>query len=223
MAATTNRAGIRDAIEAKTTARTHFRGICVAAYHCGGIVSRPPSARRRARRIRDAILPADRARLSAQVCDRARRLLAAAGADTVMVYVSFRSEVETNRLIVELRRTHRVAAPRVVAAGTMDAMLLGGQLVRSRLGILEPPATGEMVEPESIDAVLVPGLAFDSEGYRLGYGGGYYDRFLARYARALRIGLAFEAQMVESVRPHIRDQPLDHIVTERRVIDAGRR
>ena len=181
------------------------------------------SLRRRARRIRDAIPAAQRARLSAQVCARARRLLAGTDADTVMVYVSFRSEVETNRLIVELRRTHRVAAPRVVAAGTMDAMLLGGQLVRSRLGILEPPATGEMVEPESIDAVLVPGLAFDSEGYRLGYGGGYYDRFLARCARALRIGLAFEAQMVESVRPHIRDQPLDHIVTERRVIDAGRR
>jgi len=180
--------------------------------------------RGRARRIRDAIPPADRARLSAQVCARAQQLLADAGANTVMVYVSFRSEVETAALIAELRRTHRVAAPRVVAAGVMDAMLLDTQpLVRSRLGVMEPPATAALVEPESIDAVLVPGLAFDGDGYRLGYGGGYYDRFLARCSRALRIGLAFEAQMVESVRPHRRDQPLEHIVTERRTIDAGHR
>ena len=180
--------------------------------------------RKRARRIRDAVPPADRARLSARICGRARTLLTAAGAHTVMVYVSFRSEVETAGLIDELRRTHRVAAPRVADAGCMDAMLLAGTpLVRGRLGILEPPATAAVVEPASIDAVLVPGLAFDPAGYRLGYGGGYYDRFLVGCARALRIGLAFEAQMVDSVRPHAHDQPLDHIVTERRVIDAGLR
>ena len=84
------------------------------------------SLRGRARRIRDAVPPADRARLSARICGRARTLLTAAGAHTVMVYVSFRSEVETAGLIDELRRTHRVAAPRVADAGCMDAMLLGG-------------------------------------------------------------------------------------------------
>ena len=182
------------------------------------------SLRRRARRIRDGIPAAERARLSAQVCAAARRLLEDAAGDTVMVYVSCRSEVGTAALIAELRRTHRVAAPRVAAAGRMEAMLLDTQpLVRSRLGIMEPPATAALVEPASIDAVLVPGLAFDAHGYRLGYGGGYYDRFLTRCARALRIGLAFETQMVDSVRPHARDQPLDHVVTERRVVDAGRR
>ncbi|MDD9989643.1 MAG: 5-formyltetrahydrofolate cyclo-ligase [Spirochaetaceae bacterium] len=182
------------------------------------------SLRGRARRTRDAIPAAERARLSAQVCARARSLLEAAGADTVLVYVSFRSEVETAGLIAELRRTHRVAAPRVAASGRMEAMLLSDQpLVRSRLGIMEPPPTAAPVEPASIDAVLVPGLAFDTDGFRLGYGGGYYDRFLARCPRALRIGLAFEPQIVESVRPHAHDQPLHHIVTERRVIDAVRR
>ena len=180
--------------------------------------------RKRARRIRDAIPAAERMRLSAQVCARALRLLAGTDANTVMVYVSFRSEVETAGLIDELRRTHRVAAPRVADAGCMDAMLLAGKpLVRSRLGILEPPATAAVAEPASIDAVLVPGLAFDPAGYRLGYGGGYYDRFLARCAGALRIGLAFEAQMVDSALPQSRDQPLRHIVTERRVIDTAHR
>lgn len=180
--------------------------------------------RRWARRIRDAIPAGDRAQLSPQVCTRAQLLLAGTDTETVMIYVNFRSEVATIGLISELRLTHQVAAPRVTAPEFMDAMLITGQpLVRSRLGIMEPPATATLVEPDSIDAVLVPGLAFDPKGYRLGYGGGYYDRFLARCSRALRIGLAFDSQIVDSVRPHSRDQPLDLLVTERRVIDTGRR
>ena len=177
------------------------------------------SLRRRARRIRDAIPAAERARLSAQVCARARSLLEAAGAGTVLVYVSFRSEVETAGLIDELRRTHRVAAPRVAAAGRMEAMLLDTQpLVRSRLGILEPPATAAVVDPASIDAVLAPGLAFDPAGYRLGYGGGYYDRSLSALRQTrptVAVGLAYTEQLMQGLPREEHDEPLDWIVTER--------
>ena len=194
------------------------------AQDSGRIAGCRAGLRARARRIRDAIPAADRARLSAQACARVRRLLAAAGADTVMVYLSFRSEVETGELIRSLRRSHRLAAPRIVAAGVMEAALLtGGAPVRSRLGVMEPPATAATVEPQAIDAVLAPGLAFDADGFRLGYGGGYYDRFLRRCTRALRVGLAFEAQVIDSVQPRAWDLPVHHVVTERRVIDPGRR
>ena len=181
--------------------------------------------RRHARRIRNAIPAADRARFSGRICARTQRLLASTGAGTVMVYVSFRSEVQTAGLIRDLRGSHRLAAPRLDADGrAMQARLLTDQaLVRADFGMLEPPATAAVVDPEAIDAVLVPGLAFDTEGFRLGYGGGYYDGFLPRCPQALRIGLAFEAQLVDTVEPHAWDEPLHHIVTERRVIDVGRR
>lgn len=181
--------------------------------------------RRQARRIRDAIPAAERARFSREICTRARRLLAASGTTgTVMVYLSFRREVDTEGLIDALRPSHRLAAPRLEANGeTMQARLLADQpLVRAAFGMLEPPASAPVVEPASIDAVLVPGLAFDANGFRLGYGGGYYDGFLPRCPQALRIGLAFEAQLVDSVDPHAWDEPLHHIVTERRVISVDR-
>ena len=179
--------------------------------------------RRHARRIRDEIPAVDRARFSDEICARVLRILATNDVVTVMGYVSFRSEVQTAGLIDELRVSHRLAAPRLDADGRgMKARILTGEpLVRASFGMLEPPATATVVDPELIDAVLVPGLAFDLEGHRLGYGGGYYDRFLTHCLRALRIGLAFDSQIVDSVIPHACDQRLDVIVTDQRVIDTG--
>lgn len=76
-----------------------------------------------------------------------------------------------------------------------------------------------LFEPSKIDVVILPGSVFDLNGGRLGYGGGYYDRFLANGApQALRIGLAYEMQLVDEVPVMAHDQPLDYLVTEKRVI-----
>ena len=74
--------------------------------------------------------------------------------------------------------------------------------------------------PEEIDLIVIPGLAFDQNGYRIGYGGGYYDRFLARCPQALSVGLAYEMQILECVFPAEWDVPLHRIITEDRLISC---
>ena len=86
--------------------------------------------------------------------------------------------------------------------------------------IPEPdPARATLVPPEKIDIAVIPGSVFDIYGGRLGYGGGYYDRFLVNDApQALRIGFAFEQQLVDRVPLEPHDQPLDILITEKRTV-----
>lgn len=89
------------------------------------------------------------------------------------------------------------------------------QLETVYFGLQEPvPTLCPVYEPNSIDLMLVPGLIFDLNGYRIGYGGGYYDRYLATYANQT-VALATEAQLVESVPFEEYDVPVNHIVTEK--------
>jgi len=77
------------------------------------------------------------------------------------------------------------------------------------------------VPREEIDVVLIPAVAFDRQGRRVGYGGGYYDRFLPEIPRAARIGAAFACQIVAEIPPDPHDVPADWIVTEDELIVAG--
>jgi 5-formyltetrahydrofolate cyclo-ligase len=95
-------------------------------------------------------------------------------------------------------------------------------LVPSTYGPKEP-AHRVAVEPDAVDVVVAPGLAFDRRGHRLGYGGGHYDRYLRRLgAAALRAGIAFSEQLVEEVPVEARDELLDVLVTDAEVIDLRR-
>ncbi len=97
----------------------------------------------------------------------------------------------------------------------------GDSLVPAGFGTLEPSATCEALAP---DVLLVPLLAFDRQGYRLGYGGGFYDRSLAELRAAKKVtavGTAFAGQEVDSVPRDHNDQPLDWIITEREAIAFG--
>ncbi|MBZ2175933.1 5-formyltetrahydrofolate cyclo-ligase [Schnuerera sp. xch1] len=76
------------------------------------------------------------------------------------------------------------------------------------------------VSPNIIDVVLVPGLIFTKDGYRIGYGGGYYDRFLNKTTDVVKIGLCFEMQLSETIPISTYDIPVDYIITEERIIDC---
>lgn len=139
------------------------------------------------------------------------------------LYCSFGSEVETHKLCWELlKRGKRVAIP-LVSPGELElrhVWLRPGMVFhRNRWGIPEPvvtPAeclTTEALGLQEYDLVLVPLVAYDRDFYRLGYGGGYYDRFL-RHVRARRVGLAFSVQAVEQLPREPHDIPLDAVATE---------
>lgn len=139
----------------------------------------------------------------------------------VQTYVALRYEVDTHELIRRmLRGGKQVVVPRVAGENTLQQYFINDftELQAGAFGIPEPPSDSDRLAAlESFDLVLVPGLAFDRTGHRLGAGKGYYDRFLAGL-QVPKIALAFAFQLVERVPIEPHDQRVDIIVTENEVI-----
>ena len=177
---------------------------------------------------RDTLLAEERQEKSRAITDRLLALPAFSACRSVFTYVSFRSEVETLPLIAHcLSRGVTISVPltlpaehRLLAPAITD---VSRDLAPGYCSIPEPLQTLPLVDPASIEVVLVPGSVFDVHGGRLGYGGGYYDRFLQGASpQALRIGLAFDLQVVAAVPLESHDQQLDYLITETRTIHIRR-
>ncbi len=138
-------------------------------------------------------------------------------ARTVMTYVSYKSEVDTTGLIQNmLKDKKRLCAPVCFENGIMEAFEFFdfGDLKTSKLGISEPE-TKIKVLPEEIDLIIVPGCAFNEEGFRIGYGGGFYDRYL-KNTKSVTCGLFYEALRTD-FSPDKTDIPLKFIITEENI------
>jgi len=170
---------------------------------------------------RDALDPADRAARSERIAERVLGLPELGGADTVMGFWSFGSEVETAPLLERLHAAGtRVVLPRVEGDHVVAVVYgRGDEVVAASFGAMEPTGA-EVVEPVDIDVVIVPGVAFDRSGHRVGYGGGFYDRFLPRTRPGVPgVAVAFADQIVDEPVPRgAFDLPVDAIVTEDEVI-----
>ena len=105
-------------------------------------------------------------------------------AKTIATYLSFPHEFQTQELIKRmLKDGKKVLIPKTYPKGRMEFVVYDPkQLAKTSFGLLEPQGDLEVVEPSQIDLIHVPGLAFTREGYRIGYGGGYYDRYLEHFA-----------------------------------------
>ena len=105
-------------------------------------------------------------------------------ANTIATYLSFPHEFQTQELIEQaLKDGKKVLIPKTYPKGRMEFVVYNPQqLAKTSFGLLEPQGDLEVVEPSQIDLIHVPGLAFTTEGYRIGYGGGYYDRYLEHFA-----------------------------------------
>ena len=175
---------------------------------------------------RARLTPADVEQKSAVIAAYACALLAFCVRPTVMVYMALPQEVQTTRIIVQARVWQKRIAVPVVQGDSLAAVELPddpAQLRRGRFGILEPLEAQAVIPPEEIGYVMVPGVAFDYRGGRLGFGKGYYDRFLSRLpATAYRCGLAFGIQVVPCVPQTAHDVCMHGIVTEQGFIPCMR-
>ena len=140
---------------------------------------------------------------------------------TVMFFVSFNSEVNTHEMIKEALKAKTVIVPKVLEHEIEPSMIADFDSLVStgKFGILEPIETMKIAY-KNIGLVLVPGIAFDILGHRIGYGFGFYDRFLAKVPKAVKIGLTFDFQVVEKVPHEEHDVAVDLIVTEERVVEC---
>ena len=181
--------------------------------------------RQEMRARRRAVSADERAEASAIICSK---LAARADVDfcrnpletdsPVAVYLASRDEIDLHTYIEEmLRRGREVVAPRWNGE-TYDLAMLKGMdtehLRRGPMGILEP-AEAELVQPQNVFVWIVPGLAFTRDGRRLGYGGGWYDRFLSAAPKdAVKLGVAYSFQIVDDlpVEPH--DIPLTAVIDD---------
>jgi len=136
-------------------------------------------------------------------------------ARTLLLYSALSDEVQTQQLLDELVAQNKtVLLPKVINSTDMELRCYTGRqdLAIGAYGILEP--TGEIfTNYDLIDVAVIPGVAFDTQGHRLGRGRGYYDRFLANISdNTYKIGLCFPWQIVESVPTEENDIPMDIVI-----------
>ena len=180
-------------------------------------------------RLRDRQSTGELEQKSRDITDQVLHLHEYVRARGVACYVSKGSEVNTRMLIRNaLSQEKRVLVP-VVKPGDIDLFFseikdLGRELAPGTFGILEPkPEFVRPVDLNAVDVIIVPGIVWDRDGYRLGWGRGYFDRAIKKLPAHVRsAGLAFNMQIVNQVPRDQFDVPVDMVVTESRVV-RGRR
>ena len=179
-------------------------------------------ARTRARAARCALDDATCREAAIAAAERLVALPEVAGARLVLAYGATPEELDPAPAVAILRaRGVAIAYPRVEAPGVLGLHSVGvaDPLVRGMFGIMEPSSHAPRVPAKAVDAVIVPGVAFDRGLWRLGYGGGYYDRLLPLLgSQCARIGFAYDEQVLDEIPVEEYDVCLDLLVTPSGVV-----
>lgn len=172
--------------------------------------------RQKMRRLRSSLDPREAERLAAQAAPHLVGLPDLTAVRRVALYAPVRGEIATRPLHEALAaRGIACAYPRIASSGPLEFVdATPATLAADRLGIPSPAADAAAVPLAEIDVFVVPGLAFDLDGERLGWGHGHYDRTLAGAPAALRIGYAYDFQIVPAVPIDADDEHVDVLVTE---------
>lgn len=173
--------------------------------------------------MRDAMAPSERKAASLLIIDKVCALAPYSRAKVVLTYMGFGSEIDTQcffaRIIADGKMAMLPRVDRVAQVLSLHAVARTSDLVTSKWGIQEPVVDANSVSIAAVDFVLLPGVAFDRAGRRLGYGRGYYDKLLSAADPALaRVAAAFSCQIVDHVPVGPDDQNVHLIITENETI-----
>lgn len=173
--------------------------------------------RRKIRRIRSGMEDSEKKILDDVIFGKVINLEEVKGAKVVATYVSKKEEVDTHMLIEKLiGEGKKVIVPFVERDGLMFSEIKGlEELEIGSFGVLEPKVKRKY-DVYSADVIIVPGVVFDKNGYRIGYGGGYFDKVLKKF-EGKKIGIAYDFQVVDKVPREKHDVPVDILVTEKSV------
>ncbi|MBR3502718.1 MAG: 5-formyltetrahydrofolate cyclo-ligase [Clostridia bacterium] len=174
------------------------------------------------RKKRQAVSGIHVAEMSLRICEKIVALPEYLKAKRVLCYAALPEEVQTRGILWAIQRSRReLYLPVWQRDGSMKAVRVteDTEFKPDQFGI-DTPVSDETLPPEQLDLALVPGVAFDRAGNRLGFGKGYFDRFLAR-CRCPAIGLAYELQLVDAIEAQPQDVPMQKIITERAVYNCA--
>lgn len=167
--------------------------------------------------IRNQLTEAYRKQASEKIWEQIYQLPEYQRAETVYLYLSYQSEVDTLQQIDRiLHDKKKIAVPKVIGEREMTFFYIHGAMDVhfGYRGILEPVTMQEADGAEGI--LIVPGTAFDCRLYRMGYGGGFYDAYMKQHTKLCRIGIAFDCQVVDELLVEEHDEMLTAIITENR-------
>ena len=171
--------------------------------------------RKQCRQTRQNLSEPFRTLASRQICKRIANLQAFQNASVVLTYMPIKAEVDLRPLLDDFPHITWVL-PRILPEPEHSMVFHiydPNLLVYHPFGMAEPSKNLPLIAPDAIHLALVPGLAYDSQGWRLGYGGGYYDRFLQDFA-GLSLGVVYEALFLDALPRGHYDVPVNGVVTE---------
>jgi 5-formyltetrahydrofolate cyclo-ligase len=169
---------------------------------------------------REAMAPEMVDDLSQQICAEILKLPVVKDAGSIGIYLSFRNEVKAEKLFDSLHSQGKLVCTPVVA-GTKDIDFVRldslSDVKKGPSGVREPTKR-ECILEDNLDVLIVPGIAFDSHGFRVGWGRGYYDTFLSKSDKLIKIGAAYDFQIIDKIEAEPHDVRMDFVVTEKRVL-----
>jgi 5-formyltetrahydrofolate cyclo-ligase len=178
-----------------------------------GTVFAKQSLRKECKCIRSAITPEMRLQASLAICQHIEGWRNFQESNTILSYMAMRSEIDLSTLFTRYPRKIW-AIPRIRPGGQMVFHTYDpSKLIKHAYGMLEPDPDCPEIPSEAIELALVPGLAFDGDGWRLGYGGGFYDRFLSGY-QGISAGVTYQALFFKRVPHDQHDIPMCFVITE---------